>query len=347
MIEPRRLKTPSELWPRGFESLVADLESAGLRPHITKSSSSEDFKTILLPCSASAPTPSSYGYLEVRTKTGEGEWGLLFADPACKDLPPAKFIVTLESPACAVDLILSKATPAQWSGASAPIPQNVKAEAHVVVGPDTQIGAGTILESGVRIGARVRIGKNCFVGANSRIADDTVIGNDCHFSASVALGGPGFGLLKYPGEKHQRQRVHAGRLVIGDNVRLGSFVAIDRGVLEDTVIGSHSLIDNVVQIGHNCKVGEGSILCGMVGLAGSTTLGQNVVLAGQVGIGGHVSLGDGVVAGGQCGITSDIPAGLAVTGTPWRPMIEESKIRVLIGKLPEIYKSLRKLEEKL
>jgi UDP-3-O-[3-hydroxymyristoyl] glucosamine N-acyltransferase len=126
-------------------------------------------------------------------------------------------------------------------------------------------------------------------------------------------------------------------VVVGDGVRLGSFVGIDRGVLEDTVIGDFSATDNVVQIGHNCRLGKHNILCGLVGLAGSTIMGDFVTLGGLVVSKGHLTVGNQVQVGGFSAIGSDVQAGSQLRGVPARPIRRDLKIMAIQDKLPELY----------
>jgi UDP-3-O-[3-hydroxymyristoyl] glucosamine N-acyltransferase len=131
---------------------------------------------------------------------------------------------------------------------------------------------------------------------------------------------------------------------LGSEVRIGALVTVDRGVFEDTTIGSQSAIDNLVQIAHNCELGAGSIICALCALAGSTTTGENVTLAGMVGTKGHLHIGEGAVVAAQSGVTKDIPPGSMVKGYPPRPMAEALEIQALTTRLPELYRRLKDLE---
>jgi UDP-3-O-[3-hydroxymyristoyl] glucosamine N-acyltransferase len=247
----------------------------------------------------------------------------------------------------AMDFVLRRISEPEWAGSSAPVPAGVVAEAGVVVGPDCEIGEGTVLEAGVRLGARVKIGRNCRIGAHSRIGDDCVLGEGCELTALVSIGGQGFGFVQYPGEERRRPRLHVGRVVLGDAVRVGAQVAIDRGVFEDTVVGSQTALDNIVQIGHNCRVGTGAVICSFVGLSGSTSLGDNVTIAGMVGTKGHVRIGSNATVAAQSGVSRDIRDGETVKGYPPRPLPQALEIQALTTKLPEIYKRLKQVEAQL
>ena len=274
-------------------------------------------------------------------------WGLVIADIKLKGHDILRGIphVLCEAPDAAMDWTLRQLAAEEWMGASSPIPAHVKTEVGVILGPDCQIGEGTRIETGARIGARVKIGKNCRIGAHSRIADDSVIGDNCQLTASVSIGAQGFGFVKYPGDKTRRPRFHAGRAVIGSNVRIGAFVAIDRGVFEDTVIADGCSLDNLVQIGHNSRIGQDGIICSLVGLSGSTEIGERAVLAGMVGTKDHVKIGHDVTIGAQSGVNCDISDNQTVKGYPPRPLPEALKLLVLTGRLPELFERVKKLED--
>jgi UDP-3-O-[3-hydroxymyristoyl] glucosamine N-acyltransferase len=272
--------------------------------------------------------------------------GLLLADLKLRGtIEESVPILWCSYPDAAMDFILRKTHAAEWAGPSEKAPPQITAEEPYQIGPDVAIGAGTVLESFVRIGRGVRIGKNCRIGAGSRIADFCVMGDDCTLAGMNAIGGQGFGTLKYPGSEIQRTRLHVGRVVIGNRVRLGSHVSVDRGVFDDTVLGDDSLFDNHVQVGHNCVIGKNSIFCSFVGLSGSTEVGDQSVFAGMVGTAGHVRIGSRVLVAAQSGISKDIEDGQQVKGYPPKPLPEALKIQTLVGKLPELYARLKKLEK--
>lgn len=347
-------KKLSEVWPQGPLELCRDLQAASFRVVTPSDATLERIQKNWFELSA----PRSSALLEAQAAdftyvSKEGRlaatagWGLVFCDPTRE----ADFVntglpfIAVEAPDAALDFILRKSFPPEWSGPSFPQPDGVQVESAVVIGPDCEIGVGTVIESSVRIGARVRIGQNCRIGAGTRIADDSVLGNDCELTASVSIGGPGFGFVKYPAESRRRQRRHVGRVVIGDRVRMGAFVAIDRGVFEDTVIGSDSAFDNLVQVAHNCTLGESSTLCAFVAMGGSSKLGDRVTIAGLVGVKDHVKVGNDVTIAAQSGVNRNLESGQVVKGYPPRPLSQALKLQVLVEKLPEFYERLKKLEK--
>lgn len=200
-----------------------------------------------------------------------------------------------------------------------------------VVDPSAEIDAGAVIGPRAEIGARCRIGANAVVGAGVVIGEETVVGANASVSHALVgsrvviypgarIGQPGFGFE--PSAEGVIKVPQLGRVLIGDDVEVGANTTIDRGSGSDTVIGKGTMIDNLVQIGHNVVVGERCILVAQAGIAGSARLGNFVVIAGQVGISGHLRIGDGAVVGPQSGVKDDLPAGARVIGTPTQPMVE-------------------------
>ena len=138
-----------------------------------------------------------------------------------------------------------------------------------------------------------------------------------------------------------------GGVSIGDDVEIGACSTIDRGTMNDTVIGSGTKIDNQVQIGHNVKIGRNCIICSMSGIAGSSELGDNVIMAVQAGVSDHVKVGSNVVIAGRSGITSDIPDNSRVSGFPARNHNDAKRALVLAADLPLLVKRLKLLEKKV
>ena len=204
-------------------------------------------------------------------------------------------------------------------------------DASAVVDPSAEVDAGAVVGPRAEIGARCRIGANAVVGAGVVIGEETVVGANASVSHALVgsrvviypgarIGQPGFGFE--PSAEGVVKVPQLGRVLIGDDVEVGANTTIDRGSGSDTVIGKGTMIDNLVQIGHNVEVGERCILVAQTGIAGSARLGNFVVIAGQVGISGHLRIGDGAVVGPQSGVKDDLPAGARVIGTPTQPMME-------------------------
>ncbi|MDR1375616.1 MAG: UDP-3-O-(3-hydroxymyristoyl)glucosamine N-acyltransferase [Holosporaceae bacterium] len=193
------------------------------------------------------------------------------------------------------------------------------------IGVGCHIGDHVVLEENVKIGDRVIIGsnsvieKNCRIGSGCKIRNNvtishSILGENVLVNSGVRIGESGFGII--PTGKEMVFIRQLGRVIIGDRVRIGANTTIDRGSVQDTVIGNDSVIDNLVQIAHNVTIGERSILVAQVGIAGSTKIGNDVVLAGQVGVSGHIEIGDGAIAAAKSGIAASIGAGKIVGGIP-------------------------------
>ncbi len=236
------------------------------------------------------------------------------------------------------------------------------------IGPFVSIGAGT------RIGANARIASNASIGAGAQIGDDALILEGARIGARVrigdrfiaqpncVIGGDGFSFVtpeksnveqarESLGEhvEHTDQswtRIHSlGAVEIGDDVEVGACATIDRGTIRATVIGRGSKVDNLVQVGHNCIIGEDSLLCGQVGLAGSVRIGNRVVLAGQVGVSDNIFIGDDVVAGGSSIILTNVPAGRVVLGYPAIKMDQQIEASKNIRRLPRLYRDVAELKK--
>ena len=199
------------------------------------------------------------------------------------------------------------------------------------LGDSVSIGPGAVVAAGARIGARSEIGPNVVIGEAVEIGEATrigagasvshaLIGARVHIYPGVRIGQPGFGFEMDADGPFMVPQL--GRVIVEDDVEIGANTTIDRGSGPDTVIGRGTMIDNLVQIGHNVVVGRGCIIVAQVGISGSTRLGNRVVLAGQVGVAGHLEIGDGVQIAAKSGVNRSVPAGVAVGGAPAVPIRE-------------------------
>jgi len=219
------------------------------------------------------------------------------------------------------------------------------------------VGPLTVVETGAVIGPRTRVGALSFVGARAVLGEDVRlfprvvvregvrIGNRVIVHAGAVLGADGFGYA-FDGRAH-RKIPQVGGLRIEDDVEIGANTAIDRATLGETVVRRGTKIDNLVQIGHNCDVGEDVILVSQVGIAGSSRIGNRAMLAGQVGIADHVTVGAGAILTAKSGVPNDVPAGEIWSGIPSRPTSEQKRIWAGESQLPELIKRVRALEKRL
>ena len=204
-----------------------------------------------------------------------------------------------------------------------------------VVDPSAEIGDGTRIEAGAIVGPRAKIGRGCSIGANAVIGEAVEIGDEVEIGPNSSLthcligsrvlihpgariGQRGFGFAM--SEEGHFKVPQLGRVIVEDEVELGANSTIDRGTGTDTVIGRGSMIDNLVQIGHNVQMGKGCVVVAQAGVAGSTKLGDHVILAAQAGLVGHLTIGKGARVAAQAGVMRDVPAGETVCGAPAVPI---------------------------
>lgn len=196
------------------------------------------------------------------------------------------------------------------------------------VDPSAEIGPFALVEAGAAIGPRCRIGAHASIGAG------VVLGPDCRIGAHASLSHAVLGarVYIYPGARIGQEGFsfattkegflsvpHLGRVVLGDDVEVGANSTIDRGSTGDTIIGAGSRLDNLVQVGHNVRLGRCCVIVAQVGIAGSVELGDFVQVGGQAGIAGHLSIGAGARIGAQSGVMADVPARAVVAGSPAQP----------------------------
>lgn len=188
--------------------------------------------------------------------------------------------------------------------------------AYVTIDRGASIGDRVVLHAGARLYADVRIGDDSIVHANTVIRERCRLGRRVLLHQNVSIGGDGFGFEPAPDGSSHLRVPHIGTVDIGDDVEIGAGSCIDRGKFGSTTIGQGTKIDNLVQIGHNCRIGRGCLIASLCGLSGSVTVGEGVVLAGAVGIANHVSIGAGTMIGAQAGVMRDIAAGKRCVGSP-------------------------------
>jgi len=222
---------------------------------------------------------------------------------------------------------------------------NIAIGAHVVVGENSVIGDNCIVGPGTVIGKNVEIGNNCILGANVVLCQYTVLGLHVIIQNNTTIGSDGFGYRFVNGE-HRRIK-HIGSVKIDDFCEIGSNCCIDKAKMGVTVISKGTKVDNLVQIGHNCHIGEHCVITAQSGLAGSVTLGNYVVMAGQTAVSDHCTIGDKALLGARAVALSDIPSGVNVMGMPAYEMRQYYKTLAAIKKLPALIKEVKALKKQL
>jgi len=211
-----------------------------------------------------------------------------------------------------------------------PWPQGGQIADSASIDPTAEIGPDCVIEENAVIGRGVVLGAGCWIGAGATLTH-CVLGRRVRIHSGARIGQDGFGFAM--GAKGHLPVPQLGRVMIGDFVNIGANTCIDRGAGPDTVIGMGTVIDNLVQVGHNVKMGRGCVIAAQTGLSGSTTFGDFVVMGGQVGVAGHLNIGSGVRIAAQSGVTKDIPAGQEWVGFPAAPRRQYWREQVLIKKL--------------
>jgi UDP-3-O-[3-hydroxymyristoyl] glucosamine N-acyltransferase len=222
----------------------------------------------------------------------------------------------------------------------------IGAGAHVgpycFVDEDVEIGRNAVLHSFVAIYRGARIGDDFFAHSHACVRENCRVGNRVILQNGVVVGSDGFGFAKQDDGRWYKMR-QAGVTVVEDDVEIQAHSAVDRATVGETRIARGVKVDNMVQVGHACRVGEDTLLCGQVGLAGTTRVGKKCILAGQVGAAGHMSIGDGAVLTAQSGVPSDVPEGAVYSGYPAMENLGWRKSVAVFQKLPELQKELREL----
>lgn len=210
------------------------------------------------------------------------------------------------------------------------IGEGVRIAAGAVIGPRAEIGRGCLIAPNAVIGEAVVVGEDSIIDANATLSH-CLIGARVHIYPGACIGQRGFGFAIDPAGHVKVPQL--GRVIIEDDVEVGANTTIDRGTGPDTVIGAGSMIDNLVQIGHNVRLGKVCVIAAQVGMSGSTVLGDLVIMGGQGGIAGHLKIGSGVQIAAQSGILKSIEPGEKVMGTPAKPLKQFFREIAILGRL--------------
>lgn len=214
-----------------------------------------------------------------------------------------------------------------------------------IIGDNVTIGDGCVIHPGAVIYAGVTIGDDCVIHANAVIRERCRIGKRCVIQPGAVIGSDGFGYAPDGSSYYPIPQI--GIVVLEDDVEIGANTCIDRAALEATIIRRGTKLDNLVQIAHNCQIGEDCMLCSQVGISGSAKVGNHVTLTGQVGVAGHISIGDNVMVGAKSGVPGSLPANAAYSGIPVMPHKQWLRSMAVVSNLPDLKKSVSALEKKV
>lgn len=245
---------------------------------------------------------------------------------------------------------------------SATLGEGVSVGPLAVICAGARIGAGSVIGPQAFVGSDAVLGEKAFLREGARVCARVRIGDRFIAQPNAVVGSDGFSYVTpdVSGVERARQtlgdqgdiaaqsyvRIHSlGSVRLGDDVEVGAHASIDRGTIRDTVVGDRTKIDNLVQVGHNCVIGNDCLLCGLVGLAGSVKVGNNVVLAGQVGVADNIFIGDNVIAGGGTKILSNVPAGRVMLGYPAMKMDTQMEVYKYLRRLKRLFSDVADLKK--
>jgi UDP-3-O-[3-hydroxymyristoyl] glucosamine N-acyltransferase len=208
-----------------------------------------------------------------------------------------------------------------------------------------EIGQGCVIYPCAYIGEDVRLGDHCIIYPNVTIYEGCRVGHRVTIHSNSAIGVDGFGYATHKGEHHKIPQV--GGVIIEDDVEIGSSCGIERGTLDNTIIGQGSKLGDSITIGHGTKVGPHCLLVPQIGIAGSTTLGHHCTIGGQAGIAGHITIGNNVTIGAQAGVVNSIPDGQTVFGAPAIEANQARRVYTMLQYLPQMRQDIRSLQNEL
>jgi UDP-3-O-[3-hydroxymyristoyl] glucosamine N-acyltransferase len=267
---------------------------------------------------------------------------------------PPKPLLVVENARAALAVLLAKLKPPKPRGPyrhpsaivdeSATLADDVYLGANAFVGPNARLEAGVALGAGVFVGPSAQIGEDSFLHPHAVVHERCVVGKRVVLHTGSVIGSEGFGWAFIEGRLERIPQV--GNVVLEDDVEIGANSCVDRAQTGSTSIGRGTKIDNLVQIGHNCRIGMHCAIASQTGLAGSTIVGDYVKMAGQVGVSGHVRIGSRSTIAGQAGVWGDIEEGAMVSGNPARDHRERIRAKVMVRNLPKLVARVEALEKR-
>jgi len=230
------------------------------------------------------------------------------------------------------------------------VSKQASVDATASVGPGCAVGAGasigprSVLHANVSLYEDVKVGADCVIHAGCVLREQTLLGDRVILQPGVVLGGDGFAYLS--SEEGIEKVPQVGRVIVADDAEIGANATVDRGALGDTCIGRAAKIDNLVQIAHNCVIGDEVIIIAQAGLSGSTRVERGAVVMAQAGAVGHLTIGAGAVVGPKAGVHKDVASGTRVLGSPQRDASLQRRIVAALPRLPDLLRRVRRLEKR-
>ena len=229
---------------------------------------------------------------------------------------------------------------------SAVVDPTAAIEAGARVGPGSRIGARSVVEANATIAEHVVVGRECWIHSGAVIRADCELGDRVVLQSGAVVGSDGFGLVADE-QGRPVAMAHRGRVVVEDDVEIGAQTTIDRATLDETRIRRGAKIDNLVQIAHNCDIGENALIVAQSGLSGGTIVGAGAIVMAQVGTTGHLRIGSRAFVGARAGLHHDVPDGERVFGSPAMEERAWHRAMAALKRLPEVLKRVRRLEQQL
>lgn len=229
---------------------------------------------------------------------------------------------------------------------TAMIGRNASIGPYAVIEGGTRLGDDCVLKSFVVIYQGARIGDRFFAHSHAVVREDARVGNDVILQNGAVVGSDGFGFVKLANGSY-RKIMQAGGVAVEDGVEIQANACVDRATVGSTRVRRGAKVDNLVQIGHGCDIGEDCLLCGQAGLAGSSKLERGVILAGQAGVAGHLTIGENSVVSSQSGVPHDVPANSVISGSPAIDNFLWLKCTAAYARLPEIASAVRRIRDHL
>jgi UDP-3-O-[3-hydroxymyristoyl] glucosamine N-acyltransferase len=213
------------------------------------------------------------------------------------------------------------------------------------IGEGAVLGERCCIHSGAVVGRHCRLGDEVTLHPGAVLYEGTILGNRVIIHANAVVGADGFGYRFVDGRHVKVPQL--GHVEIGDDVEIGACTTIDRGTFQATRIGAGTKMDNLIQVGHNCQIGQHNLFVSQMGIAGSSTTGDYVVIAGQVGIVDHIHIGARAMIGAKAGVIKDVPEGLRMLGAPARPERDQKRILMSLDHLPTMRRDLQRIKQHL